>query len=176
MGRNRWLLVLVVLIIGGPIWLWMNREPVDAQAGTMVAGPAVGRPAPDFTLTTLGGDTVTLSDLRGTPVVLNFWATWCGPCRREMPALQAAAERFDGQVLVLGVDQGEDPQIVQDFVTEMGVTFPIPLDDEYLVGDTYNIRGMPTTFFVDDKGIIRHLWVGEMNSVTLAEGIAKIWP
>jgi len=170
------MIFLAVLLVAGPLWLWVNRAPVDAQVGALPPGPAVGRPAPDFTLTTLEGETLALSELRGTPVVLDFWATWCGACPREMPGLQAAAQRFEGQVLVVGVDQGEDSQTVQDFVTDMGVTFPIPLDSDFAVSDVYNVRGLPTTFFVDDKGVIRHLWAGEMNAVTLAEGIAKIWP
>src|SRR5690606_18069835 len=97
MFRNRWMIFLAVLLVAGPLWLWVNRAPVDAQVGALPPGPAVGRPAPDFTLTTLEGETLALSELRGTPVVLNFWATWCGPCQREMPALQAAAQRCEGQ-------------------------------------------------------------------------------
>ncbi len=138
--------------------------------------PAIGYVAPDFALTTLEGEEFSLREMRGTPVVLNFWATWCGPCRRELPALQAAAERYDGEVLIAGVDQGEAAATVQSFVDELGLTFPIPMDADMDVAQEYNVKGMPTTYFVDADGVIRHIWTGEMNSVTLAEGIAKIWP
>jgi cytochrome c biogenesis protein CcmG, thiol:disulfide interchange protein DsbE len=173
---NRWHLALVILLIAGPLWIWVNRAPIDAQAQSSTPEPAVGRLAPDVELVTLDGLTFSLHGLRGTPVVVNFWATWCGPCIREMPALQAAAERYAGRVVIAGVDQGENPEVVANFIKEMGVTFPIPMDADFAVGDRYNVKGLPTTFFVDEYGYIRHLWVGEMNAIVLAEGIAKIWP
>ena len=172
---NRWTWVFLVLLVAGPVWLWTSRVPAEAQTANLNPDPAVGRPAPDFTLTGLDGQTFQLSELRGKPVVINFWATWCGPCRSEMPSLQTAAMRFDGEVVVVGVDQGEEVAPVQAFVDELGVTFPIALDTEMTVGARYNVKGMPTTFFVDADGVIRHLWVGEMNSVILAEGIATVW-
>ena len=178
MGRslNRWHLTLVVLLIAGSLWIWVSRVPLDAQTGSLTPEPAVGRLAPDIELETLDGLTFSLYGLRGTPVVINFWATWCGPCQREMPALQAAAERYAGRVVIAGVDQGESPEVVARFIQEAGITFPIPMDRDFRVGDRYNVKGLPTTFFVDKYGYIRHLWIGEMNSIVLAEGIAKIWP
>jgi cytochrome c biogenesis protein CcmG, thiol:disulfide interchange protein DsbE len=170
---NRWhILTLLLLLVGVP-WIWVNRVPVAAQPDFTTPQPAVNHPAPDFTLTTLDGEQFTLS-AQGTPIVLNFWATWCAPCRNEMPALQTASERFQGRVQIIGVDQGESAADVQRFVEEMGVTFPIPMDGDSTVGRLYNIQGMPTTFFIDRNGVIRHLWIGEMNSITLAEGIAEI--
>ncbi len=173
---NRWTWVFVALLVAGPVWLWVSRVPAEAQTVNLNPDPAVGRPAPDFALTTLDGKGFRLSDLRGKPVVINFWATWCAPCRSEMPSLQTAATRFDDAVVVVGVDQGEDARTVQAFVDELGVTFPIPLDKEMVASERYNVKGLPTTYFVDAEGVIRHLWVGEMNSVILAEGIAKVWP
>jgi len=90
--------------------------------------------------------------------------------------LEAAAQRFDDRVVILGIDQGESPAVVAEFVEQMRITFPIPLDLNQDVGDQYNVRAMPTTFFVDADGVIRHIWVGEMNAIVLAEGIATIWP
>ncbi|RIK39733.1 MAG: hypothetical protein DCC57_20025 [Chloroflexi bacterium] len=173
---NRWTWLFVTLLIAGPLWLWASRVPLDAQPLNLSPEPALGRPAPDFTLQTLDGQSFRLADLRGTPLVLNFWATWCGPCQREMPALQTAAQRYAGQVVIAGIDQAEESTVVQAFVDEMGVTFPIALDSTSEVGRRYNVSGLPTTFFVDADGIIRHIWAGEMNSITLAEGIGKIWP
>lgn len=173
---NRWLFVFVTLLIVGPLWLWASRVPVDDRPQNLSPEPAIGRPAPDFTLQTLDGRSFALADLAGTPAVLNFWATWCGPCQREMPALQTAADRYAGQVLITGIDQAEEAGVVQSFVDEKGVTFPILMDTDSDVGQRYNVSGLPTTFFVDADGIIRHIWTGEMNSITLAEGISKIWP
>ncbi len=173
---NRWYVVFVALLIAGPLWIWNSRMPASAEPLVLTPGPAVGRPAPDFSLTTLDGETVSLAALRGKPVVLNFWATWCGPCQREMPVLQSAAQRFAGEVVILGVDEGEMPNVVQDFVSVYRVNFPVPLDIDQTVGDQYGVQGLPTTFFIDADGIIRHRWMGEMNAIVLAEGIAKIWP
>ena len=173
---NRWYLFFVALLIAGPAWLLSSRLPVTTEEATLSAEPAVGRVAPDFELPTVTGETLKLSALRGQPVVLNFWATWCGPCQREMPALEAASQRFAGQVTFVGVDQGESQEVVASFLDDLGVTFLVPLDSDWVVGDRYNVTGMPTTFFVDADGVIRHLWVGEMNSVILAEGIATVWP
>lgn len=171
---NRWYALFLVVLIGGSGWLWASRAPLEAQP-MPGEDPAIGLTAPDFELTTLDGETLRLSELRGTPVVLNFWATWCGPCRRELPALQTAAERYDGRVVILGVDQGETPDTVQPYVDELGLTFAIPMDEDMQVGARYNVRGLPTTYFVDADGVIRHVWLGEMNSITLAEGIAQVW-
>ena len=173
---NRWYLAFVALLIVGPIWLWTSRLPVSALPGELSAEPAVGRRAPDFTLTTVTGEMVQLSELHGRPVVINFWATWCGPCQREMPALENASQRFGDDVLFLGIDQGEPPDVVAKYLEELGVTFTVPLDSDMSVGDRYKVAGMPTTFFVDAEGIIRHLWVGEMNAIILAEGVRKILP
>ena len=162
--------------VGRGLGLVQPRSAALCRPRTRIPEPAIGYVAPDFALTTLEGEEFSLREMRGTPVVLNFWATWCGPCRRELPALQAAAERYDGEVLIVGVDQGEAAATVQSFVDELGLTFPIPMDADMDVAQEYNVKGMPTTFFVDADGVIRHIWTGEMNSVTLAEGIAKIWP
>jgi len=171
---NRWQIFSILLIVIGLPWIWINRVPTVAQLDFTTPQPAVDHPAPDFTLTTLDGVPFTLSAQQGTPIVLNFWATWCGPCKNEMPALQLASERFQDRVRIVGVDQGENATDVQRFVEEMGVTFEIPMDSEFIAGELYNVRGMPTTYFIDRNGVIRHLWIGEMNSITLAEGIAEI--
>lgn len=176
MNINRWVFVALLVLAFGGGWLWMNRAPAEVVAMRAGPAPAVGHPAPAFELTALDGTPFVLSELRGTPIVLNFWATWCGPCQRELPELQHASERYDGSVLIVGVDQGEAADVVQGFVDELGLTFPIPMDSDFEVGELYNVRGLPTTFFIDRDGIIRDVWAGEMNSITLAEKIRLIFP
>ncbi len=171
---NRWHITFFAILILGSGWLWISRVPVDAQQMARIPQPAIGHPAPDFALTTLDGQPIALADLAGKPVVLNFWATWCGPCRRELPSLQAAADRYGDDVLIVGVDQAENPQTVQRYVDELGLSFLIPMDTDSRVGQRYNVGGLPTTYFIDPGGTIRYVWMGEMNSVTLAEGIAKV--
>lgn len=171
---NRWHGFFVAILLLGSGWVWVNRVPVALSATARTPQPAVDYPAPDFTLTTLDGQSFALSAAQGKPIVLNFWATWCGPCQRELPALQAAAERYGDQVLIVGVDQGEEPATVQTYVDKLGLTFAIPLDAEFAVSELYTVRGLPTTFFIDRQGVIRQMWLGEMNSITLAEGVAGI--
>lgn len=171
---NRWHGLFCVILLFGGSWLWLNRVPVAVSATARTPQPAIDYPAPTFALMTLAGETFDLNAVKGKPVVLNFWATWCGPCQRELPTLQAAAERYGEQVLIVGVDQGEEPATVQQYVDRLGLTFTIPLDAEFAVSELYNVRGLPTTFFIDRQGVIRQMWLGEMNSITLAEGVAEI--
>lgn len=171
----RWLAAFVVILIVGGGWLWWSRPPVsDAAQAAVMPGPGMDRPAPDFTLTTLDGKPFTLSALRGKPVVLNFWATWCIPCRNELPTIQRAAAHYGDRVVFAGVDQGETAETVQRFVAELGLTFPIPMDGKQDAATLYNVRGLPTTYFIDADGVIQAMWLGEMTSITLAENIAKI--
>ncbi len=117
---------------------------------------APGKPAPDFTGMTPGGKQVTLSSLRGHPVAINFWATWCAPCQVEMPALQAASVRYADQGLaIVAVDAGESPSDVQAFLDSLGLTFTAVLDPDGSIGDLYQVRVFPTTIWVDADGIIR---------------------
>ena len=119
----------------------------------------VGMTAPDVTALTLGGDTVALSSFRGEPVLLNLWATWCAPCRRETPYLQELAERHEGEglrVVGLSLDRaGFEPEI-NDFVEEFGVSYTVLRDPEMVSMDRYPVAGLPATFLVDRDGMIRH--------------------
>ncbi|HEY4718612.1 MAG TPA: redoxin domain-containing protein [Anaerolineales bacterium] len=127
--------------------------------------PEVGALAPDFALQTLQGDRASLSVLRGQVVLVNFWATWCGPCRLEMPAIQASYNH--GGFAVLAVDFNEPAQQVQTFVDELGLSFPILLDPGGSVQELYRVRAYPTSFFVDAAGVIQIMHIGEMSADTL---------
>ena len=172
---NRWTLTFFVILIFGSGWLWASRLPADASPAVRTPQPAVDHPAPDFTLIRFDtGEKVSLSELRGKPMILNFWATWCRPCRAEMPALQTAYERYGDDLLVVGVDQGEEGAVVGPFLEEFGISFPILLNGDMTVGREYRILGLPTTFFIDSQGVIRRIHAGEINSAILAEGIVDI--
>ncbi len=178
MELKRWNLLLFVLLLVGLAWIWVNRVPGDATNASagLPPAPAVGHPAPDFSLTTLSGEPFTLSGLRGTPVVLNFWATWCPPCRAELPELQAASERLAGQVAIIGVNQAEAPAEVKAFVTSLGLTFPMPLDVNADASRLYAVRSLPTTFFIDRQGIIRHIQIGPVTEATLQQMLRTVYP
>jgi peroxiredoxin len=178
MNRTRWNFLIVVLLIVGLAWIWVNRLPAGdvSASGALPPAPAVGHPAPDFTLTTAAGETLRLSDLRGTPVVLNFWATWCPPCRAELPELQSASERLTGQVAIVGVNQAEAPAEVQAFADKLDLTFTVPLDENGDASRLYRVRSLPTTFFIDSSGVIRQTQIGPVTEATLAQLLKTIYP
>ena len=137
-----------------------------AQGVAPAAGGAeLGQPAPDFTLPDLAGKPVHLAGFRGQKaVLLNFWATWCVPCREEMPTLERLSRERRGSLVVLGISVdavGRDK--VQAFVRELGLTFPILLDPETVVGKRYRVRALPTSFLIDRDGVVRHREVGYRN-------------
>jgi cytochrome c biogenesis protein CcmG, thiol:disulfide interchange protein DsbE len=168
-GSTLGVAMLIVLAVGLAVWYFELRGepgPGGDASGGIIALPEelnptgrepvaeVGRAAPNFALETLDGETLTLSDYRGTPVVLNFWASWCGPCRQETPALQQFAEENPG-VQVIGINQQEQPGQARDFAEEFGVTYPIPLDQTGAVSQGFRVnRGLPVTFFISADGII----------------------
>ena len=141
-------------------------------------GPEIGKLAPDFTLTGLDGQQVSLSSLRGKPVLLNFWASWCGPCRLEMPFFQEIYEKWTGKEMVLlAVNLQEDPAEVREFVESAGFSFPVLLTTGNEIPLAYNIRGIPATFFIDADGVIRDIKVGAFFGIEDIESrLVKIMP
>jgi peroxiredoxin len=127
----------------------------------------VGSIAPDFTLPELDGSEITLSALRGNVVLINFWTTWCPPCRYEMPALQETYRRFkDDGFIVLAVNwtQLDEREAVAPYVQELGLSFPILLDENGQISDhLYNVIGLPTSIFVDGDGVVQEIVVGPLS-------------
>ena len=161
---------LLVLAAGCPAGDSPSSKETDSDgAGNIPVGIEIGNRAPDFQLQTRDGQTVSLSSLRGQPVLLNFWATWCGPCRAEMPYLEQAwqAHKQDGLVL-LAVNLRESSSEVSQFVQYYGYTFSVLLDSGG-VADSYGIQYIPTTYFIDSSGIIRDVAVGSFPSRSALE-------
>ena len=139
----------------------------DSGQSSAAEGVLPGNLAPDFQLMDLNGQNVVLSELRGSPVLLNFWATWCGPCKVEMPLIQEIHEDSDWSeqgLVMLAVDGGETASKVQDFMNANGLSFTALLDNNNSVFKNYNIRAIPTTFFIDKKGIIKVVKMGTFRS------------
>lgn len=166
------LLAYTVLLSGGGAGQETSGESVGDNDPRLPA--AVGSTAPDFTLPNLEGEPVALSSLRGKPVVINFWATWCAPCKEEMPLLESTSQQLGDQVVFLGVDYAEGKDVVQSFVSELGLTFPILLDSDGAVADRYYVRNYPTTLFVDAEGVVRAQRVGLLDEDLLEKYLETI--
>jgi peroxiredoxin len=137
--------------------------------------PRIGSPAPDFELFVADLQaTVRLSELRGRPVVVNFWASWCGPCRAEMPDIQRAFEAAGDTLHVIGVNEQEPDLVARGFAYNLGVTFPLLLDFEASVGRQYELRGLPATFFIDAEGVIRDVNLGYMSKEVLVTRLRSV--
>ncbi|MES9859751.1 MAG: TlpA disulfide reductase family protein [Candidatus Thiodiazotropha sp. LLP2] len=118
-------------------------------------------PAPDFTLKSRTGENIKLSELRGNVVMVNFWASWCGPCRQEMPILQQLYDRYqDMGFVLLGVNVDEESALADKMLKDIPVNFPVLYDNENSVSKQYQVKAMPSTFMVDRDGKIRFLHKG----------------
>jgi peroxiredoxin len=123
-----------------------------------------GASAPDFSYTFPDGTTHTLSDLEGKKVMINFWATWCPPCKAEMPDIQEAANRFeDDGFVVLAISQDIEPDLVKPFAEEYQLTIPLIVDDDHEIGSRYGARGLPTSYFINTDGTIHDRVTGMVN-------------
>jgi len=149
----------------------------EAPETTATTEPTEPEPvtAPDFPVLDWEGNEVKFSDYAGKPIVLNFWAHWCGPCQMEMPEFNAAYERLDGEVTFLMVHEGADVEAGKEKVTEGGYTFPVVFDTDGMAGAIYGITAYPTTFFVDAEGNLQAYYMGAMDADLLQQGIDLIY-
>ena len=141
-------------------------------------GSQIGNLAYDFTLQNLEGENITLSGFRGKPVLLNFWATWCGPCRSEMPFLQQIYEKWSNEGLILlEIDFKESVTQVQKYMNDNKLSLPCLLDTSGGASSKYRITAIPTTYFIDKDGIIRQIVRGSFPSREMIENqLSKIMP
>jgi peroxiredoxin len=150
-------------------------EPAAAEAPV---GVQVGERAPDFESVTLDGESVALSDYRGQVVLLNFWATWCGPCREEMPDFEAIyQQRAADGFTVLAVNFAESPEQVAAFVDELGLSFPVVMDESGEInGDVYGsaVSGYPTSLLLDRDGVIVRRFPGRVNTADLLSALDSL--
>lgn len=152
----------------------VSESEADPSGAT---GLEVGDLAPDFVLTTMEGETVRLSDYRGQRVFVNFWATWCPPCRAEMPDMQQLYEEQDVPVEILAVNltpTEPDEGNIADFVADFGLTFPILMDRESKVADEYKVQAYPTSYMIDSEGRIAFVAPGAMHKEMMAQEVKKM--
>lgn len=163
---NRWVLGLGLLIIVPLVLLFAKSFSFDPE---FVESPLLGKPAPDFTLVDLEGNAVTLSSFRGTPVVLNFWASYCPPCVTEHPTFTAAANHYQGKVQFLGVIYQDKEERIRAFIERLGTWGPTLADPAGKVAIAYGIYGPPETFFIDSDGIVQSKVISAVHPQLMKE-------
>jgi peroxiredoxin len=204
-GRREWSgalrsivlpLGILATIVGG-LWYWEENQsgrgsdyddafgivalPDGKNATDNDPLPEVGRAAPDFVLEKPDGGTLRLSDLQGSPVLVNFWASWCAPCRSEMPELVEAYARYqDSGLVVVGVDLQETDDQVNEFAAEFGVDFPLVVDRDSEVANAWRIggpfEGLPSSYFIDSQGVVQERSFGPLDEEMIDERVAAILP
>ncbi|WP_226665383.1 redoxin domain-containing protein [Metabacillus litoralis] len=150
---------ILVFLIGYAIY--NTVIPTNAKVGVIE-----GNAAPNFELTTLAGDKMNLTDLKGKKVLVNFWATWCPPCRSEMPDMQKIYDEYNGEVIIAAVNltsSESSVDTVENFVNDLNLTFPIFLDEKGKVNNEYEVLSYPTSYFIDEDGIIKTKFVGALS-------------
>ena len=152
-----------------------EEVPEETQPETTEATEPEPVSAPDFAVQDWDGNEVHFSDYVGKPIVLNFWAHWCGPCQTEMPEFNAAYERLGGEVTFLMVHEGAAVDDGKAKVTEGGYTFPVVFDVDGSAGNIYGITAYPTSFFIDADGNLQAYYVGAMDGELLQQGIDLIY-
>ena len=188
-GFKKFIRLYVGLLVCGGLFLsaggcdsgYSENAPVSRLDASLIATtprPKVGSPAPEFRLLDMNGRPVALSDFRGKVVLLNFWATWCFPCRVEMPSMEAVYRSFREkglEILAISVDE-QGPTVTRPFQEEKGLTFPILHDRDYQVGLLYGARSLPMTYAIDRQGIIRQRVFGsrDWDSPQARQGILEM--
>ena len=169
---------VVVIAVTALYFLLMPLGSDDDSTSTTVGGhPLLDEPAPEIDLLTLEGEPLTLSSLRGRPVLINFWATWCPPCREEFPMMvDSYAEHADADLEIVGVLSKDLPDGARDFTEDMGAAWPVVDDPDQVAWDDYLIAGLPTSYFVDTEGVVRAFSLGGFTESGLDSLLAQILP
>ena len=163
------LAVALLVITGLPQRQYFTGELI---AGAWTA-PEINALAPQILQTTLADVQINLQNLQGQPIIINFWATWCAPCRLEMPELQALYEQYhDNGLMILAVNMGENRTTIRNWITEFGYTFDVILDQDQILFERYQVRGQPSTFIVSPQGIITHIFYGATTERSLLNALS----
>jgi cytochrome c biogenesis protein CcmG, thiol:disulfide interchange protein DsbE len=167
-----------IVLLAGLVWIFASADKTNSATAGYIPAPQKGFLAPEFKLDTFDGGAVALSDYRGTAVLLNLWATWCPPCRAEMPALEKVYEEYKDQgLIVLGLDATDQDNLdaIAPFEKQYNLTFPILLDTNGEASALYELRSLPTSFFIGRDGVIREVVIGgPMSEALLRTNIEEI--
>lgn len=165
--------LVIIGFLGLLVWGMLNRQPITGLSGITM----VNRPAPDFALNTFKGETISLADLRGKPVIINFWASWCPPCREEAPLLEGAWQMFQKRgIIFLGVNVQDRKEDALSYLKEFEVTYPNGPDPSGEIAINYGVSGLPVTFFISRDGKVLRRWVGALAPKVLMSSMKEIMP
>jgi len=168
---NRTVLLVGIIIAAalvGVLFMGLGKDPSEIRS------PLIGKPAPAFVLREVGtGQTIDLTQFKGKPVVLNFWATWCGPCWEEHPVLVASARMMQPQVQFVGVVFQDTEEKIMGFLQQRGSSYPTVVDQAGKTAIAYGVGGVPETYFLDANGVIRAKYSGPMSPDILQENLRK---
>lgn len=173
---KHWKAFFTAALILGAAWTAFTAAYGPEATSGRIPAPRQGFLAPDFTLQAADGSTVTLSDLQGKPVLVNFWASWCAPCKAEMPAMQRVYEEYGQKgfiILAVNATRQDSQKAATDFATQYGLTFPILFDVSGEASAQYQVRALPTTFFIDVEGNIHDVLIGGPVSEALMRAQAE---
>ncbi|MBN2500046.1 MAG: redoxin domain-containing protein [Anaerolineales bacterium] len=176
-SQRSWLIFSIGVLILGAAWIGISAAPPGSTTQGGIPAPQAGFQAPDFTLQTPDGESVTLSDLRGQVVLVNLWASWCGPCRIEMPAMQQVYEAYHDQgftILAVNATYQDNVTDALAFAAELDLTFPIVLDVNGQTSDQYELRSLPSSFFIDRDGQVQEVVVGSMSESLLRVRVEQL--
>lgn len=182
-GGAALLLVTALVAVGAAVWAFAGDDASDADKHTELGllddfKPEVGAEAPDFALVDARDPDhiVRLSDFRGTPVIVNWYASWCGPCRAEIPDFVQAKKTLGDEFQMLGVNLQESPSRAVGLLEELGAEYPAVVDDEgeVFAGYAIGVGGMPTTYFIDAEGVVRAARQGRVTEEALIDGLAEL--
>jgi len=160
MNKTQRIIFYIFVLAASAVWIALSTNSANTADSS---APQTGFAAPDFTLQSIDGKTYTLSELKGNAVLVNLWATWCPPCRAEMPAIEKMYEEYKDQgfiVLAVNMTTQDDPAKIAPFIQEYGLTFPILLDEKSITASAYQMRSLPSSYFINRAGIISEVIIG----------------
>ena len=156
-------IIYTIILLLGFAWIFISADRSGASTAGKIPAPQQGFLAPNFELKTPMGESVKLSDLRGQPVLVNLWATWCPPCRAEMRAIEKVYNEYKDQgftVLAVNMTYQDSQLEIMPFVNEQGLTFPILLDETGDMANAYQLKSLPSSYFINRDGIINEVVIG----------------
>lgn len=175
MQRTQRIILYSLVLIAGAAWILLSA---DTSTTSEISAPQIGFLAPEFTLHAIDEENYTLSEFRGKAVLVNLWATWCPPCRAEMPAIEKVYQEYKEQgfiVLAINATNQDDPSAIPAFLTQYNITFPILLDESGSVSLLYQLQSLPSSFFINREGIIQEIIIGgPMSEALLRTRVEKI--